>query len=285
MTDYDRDRGAYSPSGETPLAFDARQETQGGGGRPPFALIISALILLILVLALIFYYRSGVRQAGQPPVVGAPLGAMSSAAPSSAQPEQEATGLQVYSAEQSAPPANAPTFAPGPEQPLPRAAAPAVTPSPSGPPPSAAELRPAAPAPSAVPAAPPASAPVQAAAAPTPAPQQAKPAPKPVAPAPKPAAAPAAATAKPAAAAPAASGGAAVQIGALASPALADKAWNDVARKLPADMAGRTKRVEPVTTSTGATLYRAYIGGFDSKTEAQAFCAKLKAAGGACIVR
>ena len=68
MTDYDRDRGAYSPSGEAPLAFDARKETQGAG-RPPFALIISALILLILVLALIFYYRSGVRQAGQPPVV------------------------------------------------------------------------------------------------------------------------------------------------------------------------------------------------------------------------
>jgi len=277
MTDYDRDRGAYSPSAEAPLAFDARKETQGGG-RPPFALIISALILLILVLALIFYYRSGVRQAGQPPVVGAPLGQMSSAAPASAQPEQEATGLQVYGAEQGAQADAAPTFAPPPEQPLPREPAPAVTAAPVGAPPSAAELRPAAPAPS-VPSVPAAAAPAQTAAAPAPAPQEARPAPKPAAaaPAPKPAARPAPAVA--------ASGGTVVQIGALASPALADKAWNEVARKLPADMAGRTKRVEPVTTSTGATLYRAYIGGFESRTEAQAFCAKLKGIGGACIVR
>lgn len=279
MTDYDRDRGAYSPSGEAPLAFDARKETQGGG-RPPFALIISALILLILVLALIFYYRSGVRQAGQPPVVGAPLGQMSTAAPASAQPEQEAAGLQVYSAEQPAAGAAAPSFAPAPEQPLPREAAPAATPAPTGPPPSAVQLRPAAPAPS-VPAAAP---PVQTATAPPPAPAAAKPAAVPAA---KPAtptpASKAAAPAKPTTAA--ASGAALVQIGALASPTLADKAWNAVARKLPADMAGRTKRVEPVTTSTGATLYRAYIGGFDSKADAQAFCAKLKATGGACIVR
>ena len=30
MTDYDRDRGAYAPSGEAPLAFDPR--SQGGRG-------------------------------------------------------------------------------------------------------------------------------------------------------------------------------------------------------------------------------------------------------------
>lgn len=76
-----------------------------------------------------------------------------------------------------------------------------------------------------------------------------------------------------------------VQIGALSSPALADKAWNDVARAMPGDMAGRTKRVEPVTTDAGATLYRAYIGGFSSRADAAAFCAKLKSAGKSCLVK
>ena len=78
--------------------------------------------------------------------------------------------------------------------------------------------------------------------------------------------------------------GAMVQIGALSSPALADKAWNNVAKLLPGDMVGRTKKVEPVT-SNGATLYRAYVGGFASKAEATAFCSRLKALGKGCLVR
>ena len=119
MSDYDRDRGAYSPSGEEPLAFDPRQSGRGGGGRRrPTTLIISALILLILAVAVVLYYRSGVRRSGEPPMVGAPVSDFTEPAPASAQPAQEDAGLQIYSAEQPAA-SSAPTFAPAPEQPLP----------------------------------------------------------------------------------------------------------------------------------------------------------------------
>ena len=112
MTD-DRDRGAYTPSGDAPLAFDARQSGGKGAGRPPTTLIISALILLVLVVALIFYYRSGVRRAGEPPVVGAPVGSMKEAAPASVQSSDAAAGLQIYRAEQGASASSGtPTFAP-----------------------------------------------------------------------------------------------------------------------------------------------------------------------------
>ncbi len=256
MTD-DRDRGAYTPSGDAPLAFDARQSGGKGAGRPPTTLIISALILLVLVVALIFYYRSGVRRAGEPPVVGAPVGSMKEAAPASVQSSDAAAGLQIYRAEQGASASSAtPTFAPPPEEPLTRL------------PPAAA----------------PATAPALAVA-----PQSTAPA---AAVTPKPATAPAAvatakpATPKPAPAAPvaAASGGAMVQIGAFTSAALADKGWSDVARLTPGQMVGRTKKVEPVVKGD-TTLYRAYVGGFASKADAGAFCDALKASSHACFVK
>ena len=123
MTDYDRDRGAYSPSGEAPLAFDPRNQGGRGPGRPPTTLIVSGLILLVLLAGVFIYYRSGARQSGQPPVVGQPLGDIKQAAPSSAQPTDEAAGLSIYKAEE-APAAAAPTFAPAPEQPQPLPVAP-----------------------------------------------------------------------------------------------------------------------------------------------------------------
>ncbi len=242
----ERDRGAYTPSGDAPLAFDARQSGGKGAGRPPTTLIISALILLVLVVALIFYYRSGVRRAGEPPVVGAPVGSMKEAAPASAQSSDAAAGLQVYRAEQGAPTSNtAPTFAPAPEEPLSRLPPPAATPA-----------RPAATAPQRT-------APAAVATAPKPA-------------APKPAPAPVAAAV--------AGGGAMVQIGAFTSTALADKGWSDVARLTPGQMVGRTKKVEPVVKGE-TTLYRAYVGGFASRTDAAAFCDALKAASHACFVK
>src|SRR5687768_14650093 len=99
MSDYDRDRGAYSPSGEPPLAFDPR-EPQRRGGRRPTTLIISAAILVILAIGVVLYYRSGVRGSGEPPMVGTPLSDITAPAPASAQPAQEDAGLQIYSAEQ-----------------------------------------------------------------------------------------------------------------------------------------------------------------------------------------
>ena len=243
MTDHDRDRGAYTPSGDGPLAFDARNASGRGVGRPPTTLIISALILFVVCAVMfVMYFRSGVRQPGEPPVVGQPVGDVRQAPPASAQPAGDAAaGLQVYSAEQASPASSAPpTFAAAPETPLPRPAA--AAPLPTAPPAHAASSAAVAPSP-AIPATPP----------------------------------------KPAAA-PAIGGGAMVQIGAFSSPVLADKGWNDVARLIPGSMAGRTKRVEPVSKDP-ATLYRAYVGGFDSKADAVSFCADLKAAGHACIVK
>ena len=75
-----------------------------------------------------------------------------------------------------------------------------------------------------------------------------------------------------------------VQIGAFSSSALADDGWNDIARLIPGQMAGKTKRVEP-TTADGKTLYRASVGGFTSRQEAVAFCDALKSRGRACLVR
>jgi cell division protein FtsN len=272
MSDFDRDRGAYAPSGDAPLAFDARDPNgrgEGGGGRPPTTLIVSAGVLLVLVLALIFYYRSGVRHTGQPPVVGQPLSDIKQAPPASSQPADAAAGLSIYSAEQNpaaaAPP---PKFTPAPEEPQPRPAAPTVSAQP-------APAKAPAPAPASTSASAAASGPVAATPAPAPAatlrPTTLAPAP----PTPVP---------TPAAAVSPAGSGLLVQIGAFSSPALADKGWNDVARLLPGQMVGRTKKVEPVPKGS-ETLYRAYIGGFGNKAEAAAFCSDLKAAGHACFVK
>ena len=271
MTDYDRDRGAYAPSGEAPLAFDPRSQGGRGAGRPPTTLIISVVILLVLVVGVLFMFKSGQRQPGAPPVVGQPLGDIKQAAPASSQPTDEAAGLSIYRAEE-APAAAAPTFAPAPEQPHPlpvipkvrSAPLPAAAPTPAlkGP---TAPTRPA----------PAAAAGPDAAAAPDDA-LEIAPA-KPKAAAAKPAAAPASPPA-------AAGAGRLVQIGAYSSPGLADKGWSDVARMMPGDMVGRTKSVEPVAKD-GQTLYRAYIGGFGSKAEAQTFCGSLKAQGHTCLVK
>jgi len=122
----DHERGAYSPPTDAPLSFDAREPVRGA--RPiPFTLIISILVLLGLAAAIFVFYRSGVRQAGQPPqTVGAPVGGMKAPPPAEAQPQDPAAGLQIYKTEggKSAAPA-APQFTPAPEEPAARPQAPA----------------------------------------------------------------------------------------------------------------------------------------------------------------
>ncbi len=49
-----------------------------------------------------------------------------------------------------------------------------------------------------------------------------------------------------------------VQIGALSSPALADKAWSDAARLAPGLAAGKGKKVEAIDKN-GTTLYRTSV--------------------------
>ena len=283
----DHERGAYTPPTDAPLAFEARQPVRGA--RPfPVTLVVSVLVLIGLAGAIFVFYRSGVRQAGESPqAVGAPVGPLKEAAPPEAQPQDAAQGLQIYRSEAGQPPQPVqaqPQFAPPPEQPQPRAQASAT------PPPAAAPTTPiaSAPAPAARPApeAPPAPKPAELA--------QAKP--------PPPALRPAAekpAAAKPAKTAPAKkpepadkigdvlaakSGLAAVQIGAVASPQLADRTWNEAVAAAPGLAAGKGKGVEKVEKD-GKTLYRTSVTGFATRAQAQAFCAKLKAAGKACFVK
>jgi len=280
----DHERGAYTPpTADAPLSFDPRQPVRGA--RPiPFTLILSVLVLAALVAAIFVFYQSGVRQAGQAPqTVGAPVAGIKTAPPAEAQPQDPAAGLQIYRSDE-APPmeTTAPNFTPPPEEPAPRpmptpkvvvTQAPPVQ---AAPPPAATSqaLRPA------IPAAPPAAATVQKA-APPPAPvqkvaQAATPAPKPAPPPVK--------REEPAPAAKPAAGGAVVQIGAVSSTALADKAWKDAVAAAPGLGAGRGKSVEKIDKN-GGTLYRTAVTGFASKADAQAFCAKLQAAGKSCFVR
>jgi SPOR domain len=296
----DHERGAYSPPTDAPLSFDARQPVRGS--RPiPFTLIISILVLLGLGAAIFLFYRSGVRQAGQPPqTVGAPVDGMKAPPPAEAQPQDPAAGLQIYKAEGGKGTATsaAPQFIPPPEEPEGRAQpAPQiqVLPAPPAAPGAATPtLRPSIPAQPPAPAAPGPAAKAEAPKAAASPPKAETPAPKP---APTPAAkaqtvakaappAPAKPQAKAAAPAPAAkaTGVAAVQIGAFSSQALADKGWNDAAAVAPGAAAGKGKSVEKIDKD-GKTLFRTQLTGFASRADATAFCNKLKAAGKACFVK
>lgn len=247
------DRGAYTPPDEDDLPF-----RRSGGYDPrrapqrspvPLTLIVSAAVLLVLIVAVVLFYRSGVRSAGDaPPAVGRPVDGLTVDAPVDAQPIDPELGIDVYdpSAE-----TTEPTFAPAPEAVQPR---PEPRPETAPPPPAPVPL----PRPQPEATTPPAPRP-----APTPQPTT------PPAPRPTP---------------PAAGGSASVQIGAFSSQAIADREYAAVAAAFPSFASGRTKRVEQVQSSSGATVYRTTMGGF-SRDQAQAFCAALRGAGRDCFVR
>src|SRR5258708_6422325 len=114
----EHERGAYTPPTEASLSFDARQPVRGASPIP-FTLIISILVLLGLAAAIFVFYRSGVRQAGQPPqAVGAPVEGMKAPPPVEAQPQDPAAGLQIYKGDQPYSPGQKTVhFAPPPETP------------------------------------------------------------------------------------------------------------------------------------------------------------------------
>ncbi|MBL8771860.1 MAG: SPOR domain-containing protein [Phenylobacterium sp.] len=277
----DHERGAYTPpTADAPLSFDPRQPVRGA--RPiPFTLILSVLVLAALVAAIFVFYQQGVRQAGEAPqVVGAPVGGMKEAAPATAQPQDPAAGLEIYRAEaapmETVP--EGPKFVPPPEQPQARPTTPVVVaqippaqPSPGA---TAAALKPAIPA----------SAPPPAKTAPPPPAKAVTPPPKTVAaaPPPKPAPPPEKKAAPPEPKATASAGAARVQVGAVSSTALADKAWSDAVSAAPGLAAGKGKAVEKIE---GGSLYRTFVTGFASRADAQAFCARLQGAGKSCFVR
>jgi len=263
----DPHRGAYTPPTDAPLSFDARQPVRGA--RPlPMTLIISAVVLVTLVVGVILVYRGGVRNPNEPPqAVGTEVAQMKTPPPAGSQPQDPAAGLQIYHNEDPQPSA---TFAAPPEAPQARPAAPVAT----APIETAAlpAAKPAAPA--AAPAAKPAPTIESLATA-----AAQKPAPKPVQVA-------AATPAKPASVTPAAASGgpAVVQIGALSSPALADKAWADATRLAPGLAAGKGKKVEAIDKN-GTTLYRTSVTGFATREAAKAFCEAISASGKSCFVK
>lgn len=268
----DPHRGAYTPPTDAPLSFDARQPVRGA--RPlPMTLIISAVVLVTLVVGVILVYRGGVRNPNDPPqAVGTEVAQMKTPPPAGSQPQDPAAGLQIYHNEDPQP---STTFAAPPEAPQARPAVPlntATTPVQTAALPAA---KPATPAPTAPVAAKPAPTIESLATAAT-----QKPAPKPVQ-----VAAATPAPAKPVAATAAVSTGPAlVQIGALSSPALADKAWADAVRLAPGLAAGKGKKVEAVDKN-GTTLYRTSVTGFASREAAKAFCEAISASGKSCFVK
>jgi len=79
-------------------------------------------------------------------------------------------------------------------------------------------------------------------------------------------------------------GAAIVQFGAFSSAELASSEWTKLHAAYPSEMSGKGKLVESVQRD-GKTLFRGAVSGFALKTDAVAFCAKLKADGRACIVK
>ena len=265
----DPHRGAYTPPTDAPLSFDARQPVRGA--RPlPMTLIISAVVLVTLVVGVILVYRGGVRNPNEPPqAVGTDVAQMKTPPPAGSQPQDPASGLQIYHSEEAQPSA---TFAAPPEAPQARPVAPAASA-----PVETVALPPAKPAPVATPPASPAAKPAPTIESLATAATQ-KPVAKPVQVA---AATPAAAAPKPVATA---TGPAAVQIGALSSPALADKAWAEATRLAPGLAAGKGKKVEAIDKN-GVTLYRTSVTGFASREAAKAFCEAISASGKSCFVK
>jgi cell division protein FtsN len=259
---------------EPPLTLDDRRRGPRSRGPAPATLIVSLLLLAVVVGGVFFMYRSGVRGAGQAPQpLGAPLGDVRAPAPPQAQSPDAAAGLTISKDDPNAP-TTAPTLAPPPEEPLPEQAVPATqavsataggaTANRSVPPPPP----------------PPARAADKGDAIDRLISEASKTKTTPAKDAGK------AATAKDSPTDPAKDSGgpAVVQIGAFSSESLADTEWSKAAAVSPGAMAGKGKRVIPVTKD-GSTLYRTAITGFASREQAQALCDRLQAAGASCFVR
>jgi cell division protein FtsN len=248
---------------EPPLTLDDRRRRRPRARAPaPVTLIVSLVLLVVVAGGVFVMYRSGVRNAGQAPQpLGAPLGDVRAPPPPQAQTPDAAAGLTISKDDPNAPTA-APTLAPPPEEPLPDAAPSTRTASAGAGAPTANES---------------ASPPPTAKAV-----DKADPIDRLITEASTTKTAPAKNVAKDVVKD---SGGpAVVQIGAFSSEALADQEWSKAAAVAPGAMAGKGKRVVPVTKD-GSTLYRTAITGFASRDQAQALCDRLQAAGASCFVR
>ncbi|WP_413987849.1 SPOR domain-containing protein [Labrys okinawensis] len=86
--------------------------------------------------------------------------------------------------------------------------------------------------------------------------------------------------------APVAAGGAGyvVQVSSQKSPAEAQAAFQALQRKYAAVLGSMKPSIRKVDLPDRGTYYRVRVGSWDSSNEAGAFCAKLKAAGGDCVI-
>jgi len=285
----DRERGPYSPSADDPiLTFDAREEEDTRRG--PFILIAAVGFLILFTGVIWNFYRQGVREGGREatPTIAADASPYKTAPadPGGVQTADQDKAVLSAVGTASAAPVRVETVDTA-EEPMVAEARPAA---PVATPPKAAVASAAAPKPRPQ---------VVAQAAPPPAakgptdlrPRMTEtapvPAPKAVVP-PVPAAmpkavlkAPQTASSATKAAAPAPGGSFSVQLGAFGSKALAEAAWKRYAAG--GGFGGRTPSFQSVERD-GKTLTRLRTGGFSSRADAQAFCAKATAAGAACIV-
>lgn len=275
----EHERGAYTPpTAGAPLSFDPRQPVRGASPIP-LTLILSVIVLAALVAAIFVFYRAGVRQAaGAPEIVGTPVDGIKYAATAETQPLDPAAGLQIYKSDgdplETAP--AEPSFVSPPEIPQARPTAP-VTVVPATPATAVQAPRPG------ILASPPAKVTPATLETIVPAIVKAPPA-KPVPTVALPAKVLPPKTPTIREAKPVSGGGAVVQIGAVSSPSLADKAWKEAIAAAPGLGVGKGKSVEKIERN-GGTLYRTAVTGFSSKADAKAFCVKLQAAGKSCFVR
>jgi Flp pilus assembly protein TadD len=74
-----------------------------------------------------------------------------------------------------------------------------------------------------------------------------------------------------------------VQIGAFKTPGQAERAWVEAEKRY--SLAGREPLGTTVDIKGRGRFHRLSVAGFDTSSEAQAFCGSIKAKGGACFVR
>lgn len=92
------------------------------------------------------------------------------------------------------------------------------------------------------------------------------------------------ASAEPATAPTASGGGYVVQVSSQKSPAEAQAAFQALQRKYASVLGSMKPSIRKVDLPDRGTYYRVRVGSWDSSNEAGAFCAKLKAAGGDCVI-
>jgi len=76
-----------------------------------------------------------------------------------------------------------------------------------------------------------------------------------------------------------------VQVTAQRTEGEAETAYRAMQQKYPSVLGGREPIIRKVELAGAGTWYRAQVGPFGTPSEADAFCMRLKAAGGQCIVQ